>query len=344
MTDRDPRERLSVSGDEAELARLLSSAGARAGVPADRSVRVRRAVHQHWEADVHRRVVRRRVVVSVAVFSTAALVALVVRVTLPSGDQAPVAAAVVATVDRVEGVVEVGMVDARRALSQHARVLADEWVTTGATGRAALRVTNGVSVRLDVGSRARLPSAMAIELIEGALYVDTGREVSGLEVRTPVGMARDIGTQFEIRVRESALRVRVRSGVVEVWRDDRPIAAHPGTELTVTDDGAVSGTVPAFGPAWDWVVGIAPAIEIDGQPLAAFLDEISREHGWLVRYDDVALAREATTIVLHGSVAGLAPHEAVSVAVTTSGLDHRLEDGEIAVSRMAQRDTSEAGR
>ena len=144
-------------------------------------------------------------------------------------------------------------------------------------------------------------------------------------------------------VRESALRVRVRSGVVEVWRDDRPIAAHPGTELTVTDDGAVSGTVPAFGPAWDWVVGIAPAIEIDGQPLAAFLDEISREHGWLVRYDDVALAREATTIVLHGSVAGLAPHEAVSVAVTTSWLDHRLEDGEIAVSRMAQRDTSEAG-
>jgi ferric-dicitrate binding protein FerR (iron transport regulator) len=275
---------------------------------------------------------------AVALAGTAALVLIAIPLMLPTGQGTPVAAAVVATVDRVEGLVEAladraGPGDARTLVSD-APVHADEWVTTGATGRAALRVTNGASVRLDVGSRARLSTAMVIELTEGALYVDTGSEVTGLEVRTPLGTARDVGTQFEIRMHESALRVRVRTGVVEVWRDDRPITAHPGTELTVTDHDVVSGTVSSFGPEWGWVVGIAPEIQIDGRPLAASLEAISREHGWRVRYADAALAVEAAAIVLHGSVAGLAPLEVVSVAVTTSGLEHRLQDGEIVVSRV----------
>ena len=345
MTDRDPGDRPPALTDEAELARLLRIGGTRPDAPAERSARVRQAVHRHWQADVRRRTVRWRWQAAVALVGTAALVVVAVRLTTPAREEAPVAVAVVATVDRAEGVVDAvvdgaGPEDAR-ALVPDTRVHADEWVTTGATGRVALRLTNGVSVRLDAGSRARLPTAMVIELTEGALYVDTGREVTGLEVRTPAGTARDIGTQFEIRVRESTLRVRVRTGVVEVWRDDRSIAAHPGTELTVTATGIVSGTVSSFGPEWEWVVGIAPEIEMDGRPLAAFLEAISREHGWRVRYTDDALAREATTIVMDGSAAGLAPHEAVSVAVTTSGLEHRLQDGEIVVSRPSSDDAPE---
>ena len=337
MTDRDSGHRPPAVPAEAELARLLRIAGARAQVPAERSARVKHALHQHWRADTDRRTARRRWQVAAALVGTAALVALALRITVPTEERVPVSAAVVATVDRVEGTVAVGGdgagPGAARALLSDATVRADQWVTTGPAGRAALRLLNGVSVRLDVGSRARVPSAMVLELTQGALYIDTGREVTGLEVRTPLGIARDIGTQFEIRVRESALRVRVRTGVVEVWQADRPIAANPGTELTVTDDGIVSGTIPSFGPQWDWVVRIAPTIRIEGRPLDTFLEAISREHGWRVRYTDAALAREAATIVLHGSVAGLAPHEAVAVAVTTSGLEHRLQDGEIVVSR-----------
>ena len=347
MTDRDPRARLSPAGDEAELARLIRIGGTRPDAAAERSARVRQAVHEHWRAGVRRRTIRRRWQAAAALASTAAIVAFAIRPTPPARDPAPVPTIVVATVDRVVGAVE-AVVDgagrgATRVLSPDADVHADEWVTTGPRGRVALRVANGVSVRLDVGSRARLLTTMVIELTEGALYVDTGREVTGLEVRTPRGTARDIGTQFEIRVRESALRVRVRTGVVEVWRDDRPIAAHPGTELTVSDNGIVSSAVSSFGPDWDWVVGIAPAIEIEGRSLAAFLEAISREHGWRVRYDDAALEREATTIVLHGSVAGLTPDEAVAVAVTTSGLGHRVRDGEIVVSRASPDDAPGGG-
>src|SRR5262249_34172922 len=142
----------------------------------------------------------------------------------------------VATVERVEG-------EARRfprtpgdrtvpaRLSPDDRLRTGEWVETGAAARAALRLSDGTSARLDTGSRARPLSATVIELAYGALYLDTGRDAKGLEVRTPLGTVHDIGTQFEVRLRDASLRVRVRTGIVELRRGDQSIPARPGTEL-----------------------------------------------------------------------------------------------------------------
>ena len=69
--------------------------------------------------------------------------------------------------------------------------------------------------------------------------------------------------------------------------------------------------------------------------MAAFLERVAREHGWVVRYADPGLAAEASQIILHGSVSGLAPHEMVDVAIAASGLQHRLEGGELFVTRTA---------
>jgi hypothetical protein len=98
----------------------------------------------------------------------------------------------------------------------------------------------------------------------------------------------------------------------------------------------VSRKVSAHGPEWEWAVNLAPAFEIEGQPLAAFLEYLSREHGWTLRYADGALARDASSIVLHGSINGLQPRDALAVALTTSGLVYRFRDGDLLVSRTAQ--------
>ena len=46
-----------------------------------------------------------------------------------------------------------------------------------------------------------------------------------------------------------------------------------------------------------------------------------------------AIAEAAAGIILHGSVQGLPAEEAVGVALTTSGLQYRLSDGELLVFR-----------
>jgi hypothetical protein len=70
---------------------------------------------------------------------------------------------------------------------------------------------------------------------------------------------------------------------------------------------------------------------MEGQTLAAFLGHLAREHGWRVQYADTAVEQEAARIVLHGSVLGLAPRDAVEVAISTSALEHRFDEGMLVV-------------
>jgi len=56
----------------------------------------------------------------------------------------------------------------------------------------------------------------------------------------------------------------------------------------------------------------------------AFLQWVSREHGWLWEYDDVSLRHRVERIVLHGSIDGLAPEEALAAVLPTCGLAFRM--------------------
>jgi ferric-dicitrate binding protein FerR (iron transport regulator) len=212
-------------------------------------------------------------------------------------------------------------------------VRSGEWIETDARARVALRFANGTSVRLDVGSRVRPVSAGVIELSAGAVYVDTGRESGRFEVRTPVGTAHDIGTQFELRLIDRAVRLRVRTGMVELRDGARSVAGRGGTEVIFSDSGAVSRPIAAHGSEWHWATVVSPALNIEGRALASFLESMSREHGWALVYGDPSLAREAAGIVLHGSVAGLSPRDALDVTLRTSGLTFRLADRELVVLR-----------
>jgi hypothetical protein len=91
--------------------------------------------------------------------------------------------------------------------------------------------------------------------------------------------------------------------------------------------------IPTFGPDWEWVTALVPPFDVDGQPLGAFLEYLCREQGWTLAYADARLARDVSGIVVHGSVEGLAPADALSVVLSTSGLTSRLEDGHLVVSR-----------
>ena len=197
----------------------------------------------------------------------------------------------------------------------------------------ALRFANGTSVRLDAGSRVRPLSPRAIELLTGAAYVDTGRETGQFEVRTPLATARDVGTQFEVRLLDHAVRLRVRTGMVELSDRQGTVTGNGGTEITLSNGGAVSRPIASHGADWDWAARLSPAPIFEGATLPDFLGGLAREHGWTVRWANPDRARNVAAIVLHGSVEGLSPGEAVEVAVSASGLGHRLENGELVVTR-----------
>ena len=322
------------AGEEDVTGRLLRLSGGRSPIAALRETRVRAAVRAHWQQKARRRSLRRRLAwVGVALGAAAAMVLVAGRL---RGDRSAVTTGEL--VARIERVTPDGHGITRSSASRQGLGLQDpvrtgEWIETDAQSRAALRFLDGTSVRLDRESRIRALSTTVIELSSGAVYVDTARESGRFEVRTAVAMARDRGTQFEVRLFGRTLRLRVRTGIVELINRTRSVTGRGGTEIAFSDDGAITRPILVHGADWDWTASVSPSLEIEGLALSAFLERVTREHGWALRYSDPPLAREASGIVLHGSVRGLPPAEAIQVAVATSGLRYRLAAGELLVLR-----------
>jgi ferric-dicitrate binding protein FerR (iron transport regulator) len=332
----DPVGRLPTSADEDATTRLLRLAGPRAAVSATRAARVRSAVRGEWEAATRRRGTRRRVALVASIAATAAaLLLLVGRTALLERHTAPLGGPV-AVIEQVDGSPQrVSSALAERngtPLHRDDSVRVGEWIETGNQSRVALRFGDGTSVRLDIASRVRPLSPGGIELAAGAVYVDTGRQNGRFEVRTALATAHDIGTQFEVRLADDGLRLRVRTGLVELKGPTRSISGRPGTEILLSADGAVSRPIAIHGSEWDWTTRVSPPVAMEGMSLAAFMERVAHEHGWTLRYASPAVEANAARVILHGPVDGLAPHEMVEVVIATSGLRHRLENGELVVS------------
>ena len=324
-----------VSEDD-PIALLLRLAGPREAAAQKRSGRVRSEVWAHWRAEV--RTVRRRRMIFRATVSLAAAAAVVVIARGPWNPNRTFrgAGGPVASLLRAEGSFRL---TGGRSLAIGASLLAGSELETGARGRAALALPGGHSVRLDSETRVRLLSGPALQLDRGALYVDSGPgrpRPTAVEIRTEMGLVRDVGTQFEVRLEGNELRLSVREGVANLTRAGQTFAAPAGTRLLVRTGGAVeTHAVPRQGPEWDWVLAIAPRFDLEGRTLAEYLDWITRETGWRVEYAEPAIARDASTIVLHGSITGLRPDQTPLAVLPTCGLRHRLTDGTLTIERQA---------
>lgn len=288
------RETSYDDGDQ-EVRELLQAAGPRAEIPVADLAAVKDAARVAWGDLVDEEPTEGSQPDPRRVFAIAAslLLALVIGwwiVQQTRDGQPPVPAETVATVVRITGAV---WLDGRQVAFGD-EILAGSELTVGTDANpAALQLTGGQSLRLDTGSRVTLDSPNHVGLLAGAIYVDSNMPQSTLEVLTPFGAVREIGTQYEIRLDEetNTLRVRVREGLVSIQDDTIDLEAEEGDELLIAADGSASrSTIAPDDAEWLWVLEAAPAIDTEGHSLADLLTWVGRETGWEIRYEDEALS------------------------------------------------------
>ena len=112
---------------------------------------------------------------------------------------------------------------------------------------------------------------------------------------------------------------------VSVTRGNDAREGRAGTELTVTSGAIVEGTIAAADAEWSWISRAAPRFVLEGQTLQSYLQWVSIEGGWTVRFADDRRGRETGDTVLHGSIDGLSPAESLEVVLPTCGLTYRME-------------------
>jgi ferric-dicitrate binding protein FerR (iron transport regulator) len=316
-----------------DIEQVLIAAGARENPPVAIERSMREELRKEWRGIVaaKRRYARRRTGFALAASVLAAAVVVWFAVPRPAGP-----AEVLGTLTVATGEVHVatGLLDRWKPVASGAPLLIGQSLETGSAGRSALTLPGGISARMDHDTRLTLAKAGEIELERGALYIDavgTTAAETRLDVLTPSGSVRHVGTQYEVRLVGSGVRLRVREGRVE-WQSTtgKMQSSKAGEQLTIAGDGTVDRqTTAIYGESWNWVVAASPGIDIEGVALADFLLWAGRELGREVRFDRKQSADEAAGIILHGSIAGLTPNEALDAVLATTHLRAAVADGYI---------------
>lgn len=325
--------------DDGVIARLLRASGGREQPSEDLQRDVRAAVHAEWRTLVAARTRTRQRIWLAAAASLIAVVAglwvVQTRLTTPGVS--------LASVNRLEGNVNsqehspLSWLTGNRwqAVGLHQQMHAGESLQTGRDGRAALTVAGNVSLRLDHDTRIAFVAADRIEVQSGAVYVDAGTAPSRetLLLDTPAGAVRHLGTQYEVRMLSAGTRIRVREGRVELSdASGSTEQLSAGEQLIVAADGTHRrGVAEAQDADWSWSAQVAPPFEIEGRLLSEFLGWVSRETGRRLVFADPASEAEALSAVLHGSVAGLAPGEALRAVLPTTRLQGRIINGDLLI-------------
>jgi ferric-dicitrate binding protein FerR (iron transport regulator) len=326
MSDGD---RTEISDEK--IAGLLRLTGPRPAVPADRSARVKAAVHAYWRGEVAGRS-KRKTLWTVAALAAVVTVAVAVGFARGWRPGGPPPAGIAARI-------EVGSATARKGED----VRSGSEINTSGADRLAIRMASGHSVRLDLDTRVRVLSRRAVALYEGAVYVDSGGPDAlhgpggeSIEIRTPAGEIHEMGTQFEVRIIDAAVRVRVREGAVSMDLPTGGLEVQAGRELEIGGEGgARRGDVPTTGAPWAWIGEVAPMMEIEGRTLREFLDWVGRERGLEIRFAGAEPAASASNIRLNGSIDGMTLDQALESVLLTCRMGHRIDGNILFVEPLA---------
>jgi ferric-dicitrate binding protein FerR (iron transport regulator) len=302
---------------------LISAAGRRVEPPEEAYRQVLAAASVAFHEKTSRRRQRRYLLAAAAAAVAVLAVALIAQWPEPIG-----ARATLATVERVIGGVEVAVGDAWQPLAEgRGSMGTGRRVRTLAHGRAALALAGGESLRLANDTEIMLDAPGRVYVARGTIYVDSGARpaASRIEVVTPAGTARDLGTQFELAVAGAALRLRVREGQVAIDQGGRSLTGRAGEQIAIDALGGVSrGVIASDSPAWLWAESIAPMPDMDGKPASLLISWVARETGRQLRYASPIVKQRASTVILHGNIEHLPPLDALEAMLATTDLECAL--------------------
>ena len=259
----------------------------------------------------------------------AAIATLAVGAVLMTQWNSPTGRGDLARIERVTGGVELAKGEGWQPLDEHRGSLREgRRLRTDADGRAALRLAGGASLRLAGETEVMLDAPGRIFVHHGTIYVDGGARPGAdrIEVVTPAGTARDLGTQFELQVAGTRLRLRVREGSVSIDRGGRSLVGAAGEQIEIDDVGSVlRGAIDPASDAWAWAEVIAPVPDVDGRPATQLIGWVARETGRRLRYESPAVEERAASVILHGNIHHLPPLAALEAMLATTDLEYVLE-------------------
>lgn len=315
---------------------LIRTAGRRTEPPDEAYVRVLNAATAAFREKSAKRRERTWALWAGAAAALVFAIALMFRWAPPGAERAELARVVrvIGSAEQATGDVWVPLADLHAPLTRGMKL------RTLAGGRLGLMLPGGASLRLAAETEVMLDAPGGLYLQRGTIYVDGGadRAEPALTIVTPAGTARELGTQFELMVANSALRLRVREGSVAIDRGGQATTGVAGEEIDIDVMGSMRrGAIAADAPAWQWTEALAPMPDIDGQSAATLIAWVARETGRRLRYESPLVEERAATVILHGNIRDLPPLDALEAMLATTDLEYVIDGDTMEIRARAER-------
>lgn len=191
-----------------------------------------------------------------------------------------------------------------------------------AASNMRVRLSAGGVLRIKAGAALAFTAADEIELRRGAVYIDfdKGSAHGALRVRTPFGVVQHLGTQFEVALLPTQLRVRVREGAV-LLQGAASTRVQAGEEVTVDAANLLQRrAIAPYDGEWAWVETPPGGFDVEGRSVLQLLGWVARESGRRLEFTDDRANQLAARTVLHGSILGMSPDLALRAMLSTTSL------------------------
>jgi ferric-dicitrate binding protein FerR (iron transport regulator) len=335
------------SKSDEKVGRLIAAAGPGPTARPEARERVYAAVRASWQESLARspqgavpaegangRGMRRYRMFGMAATVAAAAVVLY---WIEDGGPGEVALAEIARVDRIEGSVNLvrdATTSSLAAADTAGPIRSGDVLRTAGDGQLALRLDQNLLLRVNVDSEIAVVGSDEIDLVAGTVYVDSGEESTGpgLSIRTPLGSVTHLGTQYEVHLADSGLRLRVREGAVRFSGAAGATLGAAGEQLDIGADGASTrSTIAANDAAWSWATGLATLPEQAEYRVGEALRWVAREQGLTLEYAGPDTERRLNLAPIVG-LGGLDPAETLDVLARTTDLVLTVENGRLRVA------------
>jgi ferric-dicitrate binding protein FerR (iron transport regulator) len=291
--------------DEKAIEALIRLGGQRDEIDPEQAARVRRHVYQAWlqrqalqdrQSPSHQlqaalQYVRLRFRYAFASLAAIALVFFSVQQLLQDKPEA------VASVSHLAGQV----VSEGARLTAAKTLVAGAVIRTGSPAEVALDLWDGGVLKLGPESEIHFLDRNNVRLLSGALYFDSAGRGS-IRVHTPHGVASDIGTQFETRLTDVQLIVRVRDGKVRVDQGSSAVLVDSGQALHLANGAAEITAIPPGDAPWVWADAMDLDFSLDGRSMAEILSWLAARESWTLRYQNDTARQRAREEIIHGKL------------------------------------------
>jgi ferric-dicitrate binding protein FerR (iron transport regulator) len=327
-----------------KLAQLLASVEPRKAPPAHIEAQVRAAVHAEWLHLTQRRKAKQqhRWLAAAAVLVCAISVGWWVRNTIDTKGQVTVAssaaATTVAVIAQLHGAAALNDVIAAPTNQIHS----SDVLRTHENAGMRIELQNGASLRVAANTELHWLAVDSVQLVQGAVYVDSHANAAPFTIHTPHGDVTHLGTRYLVDVEQQLLRVAVREGEVAIHPARNQLSDRMSDQVSVgalqqvqmeANGEIVRNDLQLGDVVWQWADALAQPFTMENRSVAEFLQWVASETGCELNYSSATVKNAASNTVLHGQSGTQAPLQAMQVVLATTDFHASVQGRQLVITQ-----------